>query len=524
MLNLGDRNRVVWVGREIPEELRVVSNLLGLALGEPVRNVRRIDVASPDLFTILISADGHDFGKVQGRLPQLFTDTHIFDFGVMLGVVSNDEANAITQRSYFANSRDPNVVAIASNVVSIPLRQEEIARYLRLYKPGPPANSDLTIHGQGKTNSKYADDTDAILLRRAFNDFGRIELEKQPGGFSAACNVWKIKAYSIGGDTCEPFVAKAALRADLKPEFDTYCAFVRDSVPFPFRAPILEDRFVKGATRAVLVSAFVGRSQRLDEYLATASSPELVMVSLFEGALGNWRRTATPNEASIGRFYVDQQRVAAGSNTADALSKSLLPNPESLTLSFRLARIQKQSLPSPTELWKELEQLPLAEHRICRVHGDLNMRNVFVRWNAIDTILIDFSRSDRQESLARDPSKLETNIAMMALDTKGKWLRRNVVVKLYKHPLLPPRDFMIFDGRTDAIRQIRRQAGGEGISNDEYELLTACHLLRFASEPAKKIRQQPGMNMEQRRALAYRIACELVANVTKSSKDAKSGL
>ncbi|HTQ96773.1 MAG TPA: hypothetical protein VMH89_08205, partial [Candidatus Acidoferrum sp.] len=116
-----------------------------------------------------------------------------------------------------------------------------------------------------------------------------------------------------------------------------------------------------------------------------------------------------------------------------------------------------------------------------------------------------------RESVARDPAKLETSISLTARDSKNELLPENVLHKLYQGRLLPPRDFVEFDGRTDAIRQIRRHAGGEGVSTDEYEVLTICHLLRFACEPVNK--QRGSMEMEKRRAISYVLACDLLQNL-----------
>jgi hypothetical protein len=317
-------------------------------------------------------------------------------------------------------------------------------------------------------------------------------LTAQEGGYSKDCKVWRIDAYRAS-DICEPFVAKVARGLDLEEEFRTYCDLVRNSVPFPFRAPLLEAQFVKGATRAILVSAFVNRSQRLDKYLAAVSSPELVMVSLFEEALGNWRRAATIERVSL------------------AGATSLLPDPNRLTAAFQKSKRTNKRLLTPSQLLEQLDRLPVQEHYLCRVHGDLNIRNVFVRWNTTDTVLIDFSNSGSRGSLARDPSRLDTSISLMARDSKNKLLPERVLRRLYQGPLLPPRDFVTVDGRTDAIRQIRRHAGGEGITSKEYKILTICHLLRFACKPV--IKGQNTVEMQKRRALSYTLACGLLKNI-----------
>lgn len=491
-----DRNRVVWVGRQVPDELQRVTNVLGLFVDE-VRNLERLDVSAADLFAVFVSAVDGDADKAEGRILRLIT-MHVPDYGVLLATASTDPSEAYKIQSNIL--RKANVL-----IAALGLTSDFFAGALRSHQAGEPASPKLKLPLPGHIQDYGHYEADAILLQRAFNGFTELSLKPEEGGRSKDSKVWRVDACSENGP-CEPFVAKAARRDDLQAEFETYCAFVRDSIPFPFRAPLVEARFVKGATRAILVSAFVSRSQRLDEYLATASSPELVMVSLFEGALGTWRRNPEGVRISLGRFYIEQQK----SNAASSMANSRLPDPKGLTAAFKKAQQSDKRLLSPSQLWKELAKLPVKQHFICRVHGDLNIRNVFVRWNTIDTIVIDFSHSGVKESLARDPAKLETSISLTARDSKGKLLPGDILRQLYRGRLLPPRGFATDDGRTNAIRQIRRHAGGEGVSSYEYEILTICHLLRFACEPPD--REKDTEEMQERRALSYALACVLLRN------------
>jgi hypothetical protein len=459
-----------------------------------VRQVKRIDVSAGDLLAVIVSAVEEDAEKALGRLLRLSMTMHVLDYGVLLGTASSHRVTAITLRRQLLDKFKDSEVETAP-IVALGVTRDDFARVLRSHQPGPPADPNLTLPHEGHTQDYNHYESDAILLQRAFSGFTRITLTPEEGGHSKDCFVWRIKA-SRDSDTCEPFVAKVAKRGDLEEEFRTYCDWVRNSIPFPFRAPLLEAQFVKGATRAILVSAFVNRSQRLDKYLAAASSPELVMVSLFEEALGNWRRAATSEPASL------------------AKASSLLPDPKGLSASFTNAHKRCKQLLTPSQIWDQLDKLPVKEHLICRVHGDLNIRNVFVRWNTTDTVLIDFSRSGSRGSLARDPSKLDTSISLTARDIEGRLLPPKVLRQLYQGRLLPPRNFAtieVEDSRIDAIRQIRRHAGGEGITSDEYEILTICHLLRFACEPEDKVWDT--VEMPGRRALSYSLACRLLRNL-----------
>jgi hypothetical protein len=506
-VNRNGRNRVLWVGREPPAELQGVAEVLGLVV-EPTQNVDAIDVSQGDLNAVLVFAVANDDKKALGRLLHLCA-RRAAEFGVLLGAASTDATHAYTLQGVL-KSKNFNIVALGT-------KTQDFARILRDHRAGAPANPRLAIPLPGhESYGTLRDETenhalDSILLQRAFNGFSRITLTSQEGGFSRESKVWRIDAYNESG-RCHPFVAKAGRQEDLQSEFETYRNFVRDFIPFPFRAPVLEDRFVKGASRAVLVSAFVGRSQRLDKYLAAATNPELITVSLFDGALGTWRRNAEKMRRSLGQYYVrEQSALDPAASREEKAKNALLPDQTSLDATYEKARKTTKHLLSPSEIWRKLESIPERDHFFCLIHGDLNIRNVFVRWNTIDAILIDFSHSGKKESLARDPAKLETSIALTAKNAKNQRLPIGLLRRLYSGRLIPPRDFVEFDGRTEAIRQIRRHVGGEGVSTEEYELLTLCHLLRFACPPADQQRNEPGM--EQRRAVSYVLACGLLENL-----------
>jgi hypothetical protein len=334
------RNRVVWVGRQIPDELTHVAGVLGLSV-EAFRSLDQLDPRAADLFAVFVSTQDEDEAKALGRLLRLSKSMHVLDYGVLLGAVSLDPKKAYRLQGDVRARTQLQVAALG-------LTREEFARALRSHQAGPAANTMLALPLDGHEQDYDPPENyelDSILLQRAFDGFVRLSMTPQPGGYSKDCKVWRIDAFNQAG-RCQPFVAKAARREDLQAEFETYCAFVRDAVPFPFRAPILEGRFVKGATRAILVSAFVSRSQRLDEYLATATSPELVMVSLFDGALGTWRRNVESESISLGHFYIEQHKALAESSTPEErVKKALLPDPESLTEAFNRSNKATVGLP-----------------------------------------------------------------------------------------------------------------------------------------------------------------------------------
>lgn len=514
MLTSFGRNRIISLGDPQARMFHEMCEALGLSVER--RKLGPLDVSEPDLLAILTFIDSQNYTQAQGQIVTLIAQNAL-EYGVFLATVSLDRKLALTARAnaiaamekhskprVLRGEKLPDFGAIgppseigdnAENVLA-----SELARALRDHQTERPA--DRNLHIGGEIGDEFWEQ-DQILLRRAFNGFTRIDLKQETGGRSPNCSVWRVVAEK-GPNVLEPFIAKAALREDLEYELRNYQDMVRDHVPFPFRAPIIESRFVRGGVRALLVSAFVTRAQRFDEYLCQSLHPELPVATLFHNALANWRRHATLlRNVSIGAAYVSRQETAT--TEIPNGTRPLLPDPQLVAQAYADCRAKKWKAKSPADLWKELRSLPEGDYWVSGVHGDLNVRNIFVRWNVSDTILIDFSHAGLQDFLARDPAKLETSIALSCADRTKRLLSLQVLRELYCPPLLPMRGHIPADGRIEAIRQIRRQVGGEGISHHEYSVVAACHLLRYASAP-------PGADpkLAPRRALCYSLACLLI--------------
>ena len=310
-------------------------------------------------------------------------------------------------------------------------------------------------------------------------------------------------------------MAKAARRLALQTEFDTFRDVVRHGLAFHRLAFIIE-QFVKGERASFWCQClFLVRSGSMSIWRRRNS--ELVISSLFHVALGPWREAGRlVSGATIGHGYIEAQREAAKAPLTVYTNPvpPFLPDPIKLLQSSEDARRFQSGVPSPEELWKSLGQVGPVEFQKCHSHGDLNVRNVFVRWNSTDVVLIDFSHAGEQGAMARDPSKLDTSIALTVKDLQKRLLSARVLRDVYLWPLIPPRQFAYADSRTRAIRQIRRQAGGEGITNAEYVVMTACHLLKYAAQPNNREDDSP--NLRARRALCYLLACNLLTTQVKA--------
>ena len=523
MLATFGRSRLISIGDLSGRTFDEMCDVLGLSLEHQAFGP--IDVSAQNLLATLFFVDEKNQAEVQGQIVKMIVQ-NTFEYGVFLVVASRDRKIAITVRANsiaaVAMRQKPRILRLdladfaaigpsddprLAGMDQEKLLATELYRVLREHQTEPPADSTLQITGD--TDEEFWEQ-DRILLQRAFNGFTKLHLSEEAGGRSQSCVVWRVEA-NKGPNVLEPFIAKTAIREDLVHEFNTYRDMVRDHVPFPFRAPLLESRFVKGGSRALLISAFVSRAQRFDQYLGQTTHPELAVASLFHNALANWRRNSTPRpRMSVGASYVAQQEEALrvpAAETPDGV-RSLLPKPEHLAAAYDDCQRKKLKSKSPIDLWNQLRLLPEGDYYICQVHGDLNIRNVFVRWNVSDAILIDFSHAGLQDFLARDPAKLETSIALTCANSARRLLSLEMLRQLYQSPLLPMRRHFPTDGRIEAIRQIRRQSGGEGISNHEYGVVVACHLLRYAGVSP----EATDSRLASRRALSYSLACSLIEN------------
>lgn len=492
------RLEVACIGTAPIPSLKDVCDILGFTV-----SACNADVIDPTtqvaLRAVLVPIDGLKDARAHGVLMRLLS-TSLLDFGILLAILSTD-----LERSYRIRTNVDSAAALETDAIRVATPGPmELADLLRNHEPGPSVSKLLAIEPEAIRSE--LEPSDEILLRRAFAGFKKIRIVEEPGGRSSGCRVWRVIA-EAGPPQREAFIAKTAPNSSIETELKRYTDFVHEQIPFPFHAPVVRERFVKGGKRSILVSMFVGRAQRIDEYLlAKGCNPNGVINSLFTDALGPWRTHSDSVNASIGRIFVDRERNSR--SDAPGLQMSLLPNPANLaSIHLKCQNAGKPVVP-PEELYGRIAKLPETKFFECHGHGDLNIRNVFVRWHSTDAILIDFQQSGQLDPMARDLSKLETSIALTAKDRDGERLANEELLDLYAYPLLPPIQVVSGeDSRMAAIRQIRRHACGEGISNTEFALLSMCHLLRFSVEPPDPTPEQ--QEFDRQRPICYELACKL---------------
>ena len=420
----------------------------------------------------------------------------ILDCGAFLGVVLPTAAAAVEDRaavSAITSGINKRIRTLAGWVPNEIVSECSIHRSTRSPNPNlkidPPKDIALTPSFE-------------ILLQRAFSEFKRIQLHPLHGGKSKTSGVCRVDAFDDYGQCVAPFVVKLGPRGKIGPEIYGLEDLVLDRVPFQFRPPLARDRCVAGADDRVLVSMFVDRAMRFDDYLEFGP-PVLAISSLFDGPLRTWRRQQdliqTDQVIGLAEEYLRYEVIPS------------LENAGRLDAPYALASGTDTNVCSPQDLLTLLYNFPRVKVAQCYCHGDLHTRNVFIRHNSLDVVLIDFAHANYQSPAARDPAKLDVAIGFDVWDDQKQdhlYLSPETLRRLYRPPLLPPTRVSIVGSRVDAIRQVRLEAVID-CSAIEYDVTVACYLLGFASlEPNADCMNR--VQFDSMRGIAYSLANDII--------------
>lgn len=268
---------------------------------------------------------------------------------------------------------------------------EIVAQRCLRHDPGPPPDFDLSILSE----KPLKPDTE-ILLRRAFNGFSKITLEKLTGGRSRVDGVWRVEADSTDKELRSPFVVKCGPRESIDMQVRTYRDVVADRVPFRGCAPLCLERSVPGHSKRLSVSRFVERAERLDAILIKPDcvDPSALIKRIYSGPLHRWR--AKPQKRTL--------------NLLEELLPSRVRKRYGNGLRATHGTLPIGSTLSPGDLFKALAGLPPQEVPVCRAHDDLNFRNVFVAEGGGEIILIDFTRAVVRP-LSQDIARMDVGLA-----------------------------------------------------------------------------------------------------------------
>src|SRR5256885_2441529 len=320
-----------------------------------------------------------------------------------------------------------------------------------------PADAEVELNTVGDTEIH---EEDRIVLRRALSAHKSAEVECLQNYPGKATRVYRIRAYDEHMVGAISYVIKTTPRAGADRETGVFLNTLPDNTPFANVPPLDPFRSFSTSRRSSITTQFVDRAHRFEEFIAT-NSPALAVASLFDGPLRCWRS----------RTRVEVLNVAE-----HAFETVVRKNDQRYAATCDAARLIKSDVRPPQELVDLLLAEPARPVPICFSHGDLHLKNIFVRGGSYETVLIDFNRAGFHPS-SRDPAELDA-----ALGFSNVWDDTQLQESLYSVPLLSERILC----RTEfapalAIEQLRRQIAGT-IAEDEYRIMLACHCFYWAAK------------------------------------------
>lgn len=348
------------------------------------------------------------------------------------------------------------------------------AHEISIWQPGPAMNRSLQI--KGKYNSEHGN-----LLRRGFSDFDYVEISQIAGGASGA----SVYSVTPSEQPRTPFLAKVDETSRIAAEVDNYTKYVSKSVSFNHRPNLDVSRTVYTPKLSLLVEDFLERAEPIYNVLPH-SIPAVLVSSIFEGALRNWRRESEARKVNLSTQVLHLEKILKRKEPAFLAA----------------AALGKAKFSSPFGGEELLSACSEIEDSVCtwsRIHGDLHAGNIYVGVGSSDVILIDFYKTE-QGPCSLDLACFEVDIAF-----KRARISRRVALRLYEPPLaLPPLDVVV-GGSTiwllDTIRAVRRYALTE-LDRRAYTFALACYLIRYASFETN--------GTEQKRAVATCVASRLI--------------
>ncbi|HEX8241044.1 MAG TPA: phosphotransferase [Allosphingosinicella sp.] len=302
---------------------------------------------------------------------------------------------------------------------------------------------------------------DAVLLRRAFSEFQKIQVERlqrrDSRGLPGVVYRVRVRDDAVAGPIS--FVVKTLPFSGADAELGIYRNFVPKNTPFANVPPLINDRCVTTSSRSCVVTQFVDRAILFEAYIET-HSPALAIASLFDGPLRCWRSRIGRRNASLGDLAL--QIVSDKPAVYEKVYKRALA---------------LQSVGTPADLIARIRATPHMDVSWCFSHGDLHLRNIFVKEGSSDVVLIDLNRAGDHPA-SRDPAGLDAALAFSGVT--GAARLHATIARLYRPPLLEPQPLCRPEpARALAIEQLRRQVVGS-TTEAEYRVMVAAHCLYWA--------------------------------------------
>ena len=384
----------------VSDEL-VARDLLALPVSPALADMR-IAIDDPKCRALLVhvkspTTDPNQATRLAAILDHLARPA--LDNGVLVTLVIEGSAadqvsaiQAVYQRFKLTGNVDtfryrPNIIAWVPTVVG------PLAQACARHEPGPAWRA-LTVV---MTTDKPIHASDRRLLERAFSDCDRLEvtLLQERSARVGRVSVYRVQPARADRPDPVPFIVKIGHPEVIDAEEGATAWACGDHTPYPYFPPLTPDRNVSGRDRRALVSQLVDRAILFEHYIRS-HSPAVAVASLFDGPLRCWRSHSRSEQVHIGRYVLENGLVRRWLGAYRNV--------------YRRAQRLHAGVRTPALLIDALRNVPAMAVNICGAHGDLHVRNLFVRENSVDIVLIDFNRAGEAPA-SRDPAELEVSLA-----------------------------------------------------------------------------------------------------------------
>jgi hypothetical protein len=446
---------------------------------------------------LLIAEPPGKLGRIQRRFNSLLllAEAH----GVIVRVLTHSQEEkdiviGMRERVEAESKRGGSVGLFSIETVE---RIDEVAETIARARTGPLQTAEARIERGGERISEE----ETILLRRAFFDSPRLQLQRLHGGKMAA-GVFRVHAWCPGALPLQrplPFFVKFAKPAEIEEERQNYRQWVEPYIPFHLRPNLDHRRCVTGSTLSVLVGNLVEDAIPLRDALRRGLASG-TLFGLFEVTLKGLRAqpfagSATKRTTGLHEF-----------------------------VHKCICREKFEDRPHVVPLARELglqSSLPDLEYAICRAarsvphwwaptHGDLHTGNVMVRRG--DAIVIDFGRTgfDRGAGpLTADPATLEASLIFGTdnsdhpdFDEWRAFADRAYECLPFIRPPNPEAEPSLFSWLHSAVREIRHVLFGCDCTDIEAAIVLAAYLMRYARLDIDEFRKR-GLGELARKKHAY---------------------
>ena len=368
---------------------------------------------------------------------------------------------------------------------------EELSQLVAKYPGGPRPSYDLEIVGSALSSSAE------LLVRRAFHDCSRVELEQMSEGMSG---VSAYRAYASVrdanlGPSPYPFFIKIGPRGKIVSEVQNYRGNALAYIPFHLGPRLIEQRCGLGAQLGLLVCDLVSDCLCLKDCAKFVGVPAIA--SLFNRTLKAWHETSKVSNGSLAAFLaprLDKRPTIPEARYAIAHELGARHDFDALRRLFAL-RDRPENV------------------RVGAIHGDLHATNVMVR--GIDAVLIDFESQLNDQPLLIDPASLEAGLLVDGFcnDDRTAADILDSLRPLYTGDLLDWRASPHAATQSawfyDCVRQIRLHAKHLECAPDQYATALTCALLSKAANADEKLAQDA--RRHQMRAVGYVFAEQILS-------------